>query len=56
MAVESARQDAGGTFRFPQTPSTGPLRGQVAPRPPQTPSTGPLTRTKLPSRDSVVTA
>jgi adenylyl-sulfate kinase len=24
---------AGGTSRFPQTPSTGPLRGQAAPRP-----------------------
>jgi hypothetical protein len=26
--------DAGGTSRFPQTPSTGPLRGQAAARPP----------------------
>jgi hypothetical protein len=23
-------RDAGGTFRFPQTPSTGPLRGHVS--------------------------
>ncbi len=27
---------AGGTSRFPQTPSTGPLRGQAASRPPDT--------------------
>jgi hypothetical protein len=36
------RAVAGGTSRFPQTPSTGPLRGQDASRPPPDPSTGPL--------------
>ena len=33
LAPVAIARGAGGTSRFPQAPSTGPLRGQAAPQP-----------------------
>jgi hypothetical protein len=52
-SVRSSQVRAGGTSRFPQTPSTGPLRGRDAAR---LPSRAPFFRNRLNPRAAQIAA